>query len=91
MKRRCEQNARNQAKQAIVCLANVVSHVRACDPLKCDFGVGSDKFLGFMVNQHRIEANPKMINALLEMSSPRKPKEVMSLVGKMASLSHFVS
>ena len=45
----------------------------------------------FMVNQHVIEANPKKINALLEMSSPRKPKEVMSLVGRVGALSHFVS
>ena len=44
-----------------------------------------------MVNQRGIEANPEKINALLEMSSPRKPKEVMSLVGRMAALSHFVS
>ena len=61
------------------------------NPLKCAFGVGSDKFLGFMVNQRGIEANPKKINALLEMSSPRKPKEVMSLAGRVASLSHFMS
>ena len=47
--------------------------------LKCTFKVGSSKFLGFMVNQHGIEANPEKINALLEMSSPIKPKEVMTL------------
>ena len=46
--------------------------------LKYAFGVRSDKFLGFMVNQCGIEASPENINALLEMSSPRKPKEVMS-------------
>ena len=44
-------------------------------PLKCAFGVGSDKFLGFMVNQHGIEANPEKIKVLLEVSSPKKPKE----------------
>ena len=44
------------------------------NPLKCAFGVGSGKFLGFMVNQRRIEANHKNIDALLGMSSPRKPK-----------------
>ena len=42
-----------------------------------------------MVNQRWIEANPEKINALLEMSSPRKPKEVMSLAGRVATLSHF--
>ena len=61
------------------------------NPLKCAFGVESDKFLGCMVNQRRIETNPEKINALLEVNSPRKPKEVMSLTGRMAALSRFVS
>ena len=61
------------------------------NPLKCAFRVRSGKFLGFMVNQRGIEANPKKINTLLEMSSLRKHKKVMSLVGGVASLSHFVS
>ena len=61
------------------------------NPLKCAFGVGSDKFLGFVVNQYGMEANPEKINALLEMSSPRKPKEVMSLIGRVAALSRFMS
>ena len=60
------------------------------NPLKCAFGVVSEKFLRFMVNQRGIEANPEKIKALLEMSSLKKPKEVMSLVGKVAVLSRFV-
>ena len=35
------------------------------NPMKCAFGVSSEKFLGFMVNQRWIEANPKKIKALL--------------------------
>ena len=31
------------------------------NPLKCAFGVASEKFLGFMVNQRGIEANPEKI------------------------------
>ena len=61
------------------------------NPLKYAFGVKSGKFLGFMVNQYGIEANPKKINALLEMSSPQKPKEVMSLAGRVAVISQFLS
>ena len=34
---------------------------------------------------------PEKISALLEISSPRKPKEVMSLVDRVATLSRFVS
>ncbi|XP_060959302.1 uncharacterized protein LOC133030541 [Cannabis sativa] len=49
------------------------------NPLKCVFGVGSRKFLRFMVNQRGIEANPVKIKALVEMRSLTKPKEVQSL------------
>ena len=36
---------------------------------KCAFGVSSEKFLGFMVSQRGIEANPEKVRAILEMSS----------------------
>ena len=61
------------------------------NPLKCAFRMGSRKYLGFMVNQRGIEANPEKIKALLEMSSTKKPKEVISLVGRVIALSRFVS
>ena len=61
------------------------------NPLKCPFGVASGKFLGFMVNQRGIEANPEKIRALLEKQSPRKSKEVQSLAGRVAALSRFIS
>ena len=57
------------------------------NPLKCAFGVKTGKFLGFTVNQHGIEAKPKKIKAILEMSSPKNPREVMSLVNRVAALS----
>ena len=31
---------------------------------KCSFGVGSDKFLGYMVTHRRIEVNPDQIKAI---------------------------
>ena len=43
---------------------------------KCVFGVSSGKFLGFMVSQRGIEANPDKIKAVLEMTPPRTVKEV---------------
>ena len=46
------------------------------NPSKCAFGVGSGKFLGFMVHQRGIESNPEKIQALLDMSSPRTIKDV---------------
>ena len=49
---------------------------------KCAFGVSSGKFLGFMVSQRGIEANPEKVKAILEMSSPKIVKEVQSLTGR---------
>ena len=37
---------------------------------KCAFGVGSGKFLGFLVTQHGIEANSDQIAAIQGYSSP---------------------
>uniref|UniRef100_A0A2N9FF19 Integrase catalytic domain-containing protein n=1 Tax=Fagus sylvatica TaxID=28930 RepID=A0A2N9FF19_FAGSY len=61
------------------------------NPSKCVFGVSSGKFLGFMVSQRGIEANPEKIKAVLEMTPPRTTKEVQSLIGRVAALNRFVS
>ena len=58
---------------------------------KCTFGVTARKFLGFMVSQRGIEANPDKIRAIMEMTPPRSVKEVQSLNGKVAALNRFVS
>ena len=61
------------------------------NPGKCTFGVTAGKFLGFMVSQRGIEANPDKIRAIMEMAPPRNVKEVQSLNGKIAALNRFVS
>ena len=38
------------------------------NPAKCVFRVSSGKFLGFMVSQRGIEANPEKVKAILEMT-----------------------
>ena len=58
---------------------------------KCTFGVMAGKFIGFMVSQRGIEANPDKIPAIMEMKPPRNAKEVQSLNGKVAALNRFVS
>ena len=59
--------------------------------MKCAFGVVFGKFLGFMVNHHGIKANPAKIQALLDMESPHKVKEIQSLTGRIATLNRFIS
>ena len=43
---------------------------------KCSFGVGSGKFLGYMVIHRGIEVNPDQIKVINNLRSPRNPKEV---------------
>uniref|UniRef100_A0A2N9IG75 Reverse transcriptase domain-containing protein n=1 Tax=Fagus sylvatica TaxID=28930 RepID=A0A2N9IG75_FAGSY len=59
------------------------------NPAKCVFGVSSGKFLGFMVSQRGIEANPDKIKAILEMSPPKIVKKVQNLTGKAAALNRI--
>uniref|UniRef100_A0A2N9GP47 Uncharacterized protein n=1 Tax=Fagus sylvatica TaxID=28930 RepID=A0A2N9GP47_FAGSY len=61
------------------------------NPSKCAFGVYSGKFLGFMVSQRGIEANPDKIKAILEMQPPKNIKEVQRLTGRIAALNRFMS
>ena len=42
---------------------------------KCTFGVSLGKFLGFMVSQRGIEANPDKIQAILSMELPKNVKK----------------
>ena len=49
------------------------------NPTKCVFGVASGKFLGFMVSQRGIEANPEKVQAIINMASPKTVKEVQKL------------
>ena len=58
---------------------------------KCVFPVASGKFLGFMVSQRGIEANPDKLKAMIEVKSPKTVKGVQSLTGKVATLNRFVS
>ena len=61
------------------------------NPGKCAFKVTAGKFLGFMVSQRGIEANPDKIRVIMEMAAPRNVKEVQSLNHKIAALNRFLS
>uniref|UniRef100_A0A2N9I550 Uncharacterized protein n=1 Tax=Fagus sylvatica TaxID=28930 RepID=A0A2N9I550_FAGSY len=58
---------------------------------KCVFGVGSGKFLGFMVSHRGIEVNPDQIKVIQELKASRTHKEVQRLTGMTAALSRCVS
>ncbi|XP_057723383.1 uncharacterized protein LOC130939282 [Arachis stenosperma] len=48
------------------------------------------KFLGFMITQRGVEADPEKCQAILQMKSPGDIKDVQRLAGRLASLSRFL-
>jgi len=60
------------------------------NPEKCVFGVEGGKFLGFMLTDRGIEANPNKCQAIMEMQSPKNIKDVQRLVGRVVALSRFM-
>ncbi|KAL0313980.1 UNVERIFIED_CONTAM: hypothetical protein Sangu_2242400 [Sesamum angustifolium] len=61
------------------------------NPTKCKFGIRGGKFLGFMISQKGIEANPEKIKAILQMRPPKTIQEVQRLTGRLAALNLFIS
>ena len=58
---------------------------------KCFFGVGSGKFLGYMVTHWRIEVNPNQVKVINNLQPPRNPKEIQRLTRMTAALNRFIS
>ncbi|KAL0373707.1 UNVERIFIED_CONTAM: Retrovirus-related Pol polyprotein from transposon opus [Sesamum radiatum] len=61
------------------------------NPAKCTFGVQGGRFLGFMVTQRGIEANPLKIKTIIDMKAPTCLTEAQRLTGRIAALSRFIS
>ena len=55
-------------------------HKLCLNASKCSFGVGSSKFLGYMVTHQGIEVNPDQIKAINSLQPPRNPKSSRSLL-----------
>ena len=49
---------------------------------KYSFGVGSGKFLGYMVTYKGIEINPNQIKAINDLRTSRNPREVQKQIGR---------
>ena len=58
---------------------------------KCSFGVGSGKFLGYMVTHRGIEVNPDQIKTINDLKPPRNAKEVQKLTRMIVALNRFIS
>ena len=57
---------------------------------KCSFGIGSGKFLGYMITHCGIEVDPNQIRAINNLQPPQDPKEVQKLIGMTAALNQFI-
>ena len=73
------------------CFAQLNSHNMKLNPTKCRSAMAFGKFLGYLVTYRGIEANPKQINALIEMASPKNKREVQRLTGRVATLNRVIS
>ncbi|XP_016172873.1 uncharacterized protein K02A2.6-like [Arachis ipaensis] len=65
-------------------------HGMRLNPLKCAFAMEAGKFLGFMITQRGVEANPEKCQAVLQMKSPGCIKDVQRLAGRLTALSRFL-
>ncbi|XP_072089167.1 uncharacterized protein [Arachis hypogaea] len=65
-------------------------HQMRLNPRKCAFGMEAGKFLGFMITQRGVEANPEKCRAVLEMTSPKNLKDIQKLTGRLTALSRFL-
>ncbi|XP_024164072.1 uncharacterized protein LOC112171062 [Rosa chinensis] len=74
-----------------IILAILLAYGMRLNPEKCFFGVTASKFLGYIVSERGIEANPNKVQAVINMKSPEKKVEVQSLQGKLTALSRFIS
>ncbi|KAL0391452.1 UNVERIFIED_CONTAM: hypothetical protein Slati_4530300 [Sesamum latifolium] len=83
------------AKNHIADLEETLSVLRKyklkLNPGECAFGLQGGRFLGFMVTQRVIEANPIKIKAILDMKAPTNINEVQRLTGRITALSRFIS
>jgi hypothetical protein len=61
------------------------------NPLKCTFGVSAKRFLGFIVHEQGIKIDPKKIDSIKRLETPRCKRDVQKLLGKVNYLRRFIA
>jgi hypothetical protein len=61
------------------------------NPLKCAFRVTSGRFLVFIVHEHGIHIDPKIIESIRKVGEPVCKKDVQKLLDNINYLRHFIS
>ncbi|KAG7533327.1 Integrase catalytic core [Arabidopsis thaliana x Arabidopsis arenosa] len=83
--------AKDHVPQLRACFEILNKFGMKLNPEKCSFRVLSGEFLGYIVSERGIKANPKQISTFLEMPSPKTAREVQRLTGRIAALNRFIS
>ncbi|XP_024010428.1 uncharacterized protein LOC112085447 [Eutrema salsugineum] len=65
-----------------------IAHLSTCFNILNEY---AGDFLGYIVTERGIEANPKQISAVLDLPSPTSRREVQKLTGRIAALNRFIS
>ena len=66
-------------------------HKLCLNATKCSFGVGSGKFLDYMVTHRGIEVDLNQIRVINDLQPSWNPKEVQKLTGMIVTLNRFIS
>ena len=59
----------------------VLYRIQSLNPSKCEFSKNQIKFLGHIVNQNGVQADPAKTLAVLELPPPSNVKEMHQFVG----------
>jgi hypothetical protein len=70
---------------------NLYKYKMMLNSKKCVFDVSSEKLLAYMVSSRGIDANPKKVEAIKQLQSPRTRKEIQKMSDMMVTLSRFIS
>ncbi|XP_070048839.1 uncharacterized protein [Nicotiana tomentosiformis] len=57
---------------------------------KSTFGVPTGKLLGFIISHRGIELDPSKVKAIQDLPPPKNKKDVMSFLGRLNYISHFI-
>ncbi|GJZ36239.1 hypothetical protein Tco_0582056 [Tanacetum coccineum] len=60
------------------------------NPRKCSFSVEEGPFLGYLITNQGIKANPSKVKAIFDLKPPKMVKEIQCLNEKLAALSRFL-
>nr|XP_009413785.1 PREDICTED: uncharacterized protein LOC103995026 [Musa acuminata subsp. malaccensis] len=85
------QEARTHLTDLVETFATLRRFGMRLNPAKCAFGVTSGKFLGFIIHERGIDANPEKVQAIVNMQSPRTIKDLQRLNGRLVAMSRFLA